>query len=357
MDNSLARMPTLFGDEAQAPEPVLESRCIKDPVGMWYAARLRHGIDDRMWFGLYRESVLAPRWYTCSHRYSDGLGALPLLLTERGLESPPPPDGRCGPAPHWRALWQRRRGNAPRVAIDWLQRDASLAGCAAHEPVSVLLSPEQTGEVDVAARAAGVSSTVWLQWTADRALRRTLARPGSLAGWIFPVNMRGAARSVDAHANHSSGVVLRVPEQYSPRELREQISSLLASDEHWRQWTLLNLGRWLGQPGVNLLYSLSQAAPGAYAGSYSNLGEWNVKGLAGLVGVAPGSPAYPVSAATALCNGRRSLGVRLHPVIGGNRRSAIEYLRCWRELSVGQPAAAEGGATARSGVAPAMASS
>lgn len=351
MDNSLARMPTLFGDDVQAPEPVLTSRRVADPVGMWYAARLRHGIDDRMWFGLYRESVLAPRWYTCSHRHSDGLGALPLLLAERGFQSPPPPEGRCAPPPPWRQLWRRRGARVPRVAIDWLQRDASLAGCAAHEPVSVLLSPEQTAAVDAAAAAAGVSSTIWLQWTADRALRRTLARPGSVTGWIFPVNLRGVARSVDAHANHCSGVMLRLAEEGSPRELREQVSTLLASDEHWRQWMLMNLGRWVGQPGVNLLYTLSQAAPGSFAGSYSNLGEWNVKGLAGLVGVAPGSPAYPVSAATVLCNGRRTLGVRLHPVIGGNRRSAIEYLRCWRELSTEQLAGDAAGATAEAAVA------
>lgn len=339
MESSLARMPTLFGDEVQAPEPALLARRVNDPVGMWYAARLRHGIDDRMWFGLYRESVLAPRWYTCSHRHSDGLGALPLLLAERGFQAASPPAGRCEPMPHWRELWRRRAAAGPQVDIGWQQRDASLAGCAAHDPVSVLLSPEQTGDVDAAARAAGVSTTVWLQWTADRALRQTLARPGSVTGWIFPVNLRGAAQSVDAHANLCSGILLRMPEHCTPLALREQVAERLGSGEHWRQWLLLNLGRWVGQRGVNLAYSLSQAAPGTYAGSYSNLGEWNVKGLAGVVVTAPGSPAYPVSVGTILCNGRRSLAVRLHPVIGGNRRNAIEFLRCWRDLSTRCPGA------------------
>lgn len=333
MDNPLARMPTLFEDEIQAAEPALAARRVRDPVGMWYAARLRHGIDDRIWMGLYRESVLAPRWYTCSHRYSDGLGALPLLLAERGLPAPPPPEGRCRPRPHWRELWRRRGPGGPRVDIGWQQCDPSLAGCAAHEPVSVLLTPEHTGEVEAAAQAAGVSSTLWLQWTADRALRCTLARADSVTGWIFPVNLRGAARAVDAHANHSSGITLRLQGQGSPRDLRDQVVARLSGDEHWRQWDLLNLGRWVGQAGVNLLFSLSQAAPGSHAGSYSNLGEWNVRGLAGIAVTAPGSPAYPVSVGTVVCNGRRSLSARLHPVIGGNRRSAIEFLRAWRELS------------------------
>lgn len=334
MNSSLARMPTLFGDEVQAPEAALKARRIHDPVGMWYAARLRHGIDDRMWFGFYDSSVLAPRWHTCSHRYGDGLGALPLLLRERGFTSPPPPEGRCSPMPDWRTLW-RSRGldSLPRLDLRWRHCDASLTRCPAHDPVSVLLSPEQTVAIEAAAAAAGVSSTIWLQWTADRALRATLVQPGSISAWVFPVNLRGTVRSTDAHANHCSGVTLRLDEDATPLAVREQVSARLSRHEHWRQWLLLNLGRLVGQVGVNVLYRLSRAAPGRFAGSYSNLGEWNVPGLAGIAAAAPGSPGYPVSVGTVLCNGRRSLSCRLHPVIGGSAQRAIEFVKLWRQLS------------------------
>lgn len=328
----------LFGDEGPAPGPVavLKSRAVRDPVGMWYAARARAGIDDRMWFALYEGGARGPRWHTCSHRYADGLGALPLLLQERGYRAAPPPRARPEPMPHWRKLWRlwRESAPAPRLDMRWRFADASLAACPGHAPVVLLLSPAQTAEVDRAAAAAGVSSTVWLQWTADRALRLTLAERDSLAGWVFPVNLRGNVLAPDAYANQCSGLTLRLGADATPSTVRQQISAGFVQQEHWRTWLLLSLGRWVGQLGVNLIYRLSQARPGTYAGSYSNLGEWNVAGLDGMVGVAPGSPAYPVSVATLLCNGRRSLGCRLHPVVGGNAGRAIEFLKQWRELSM-----------------------
>lgn len=325
----------MFDDETHAPVPVLLSRRIADPVGMWYAARARHGIDDRMWFALYEGESRVPHWHTASHRYSDGLGALSLLLAERGFRSAPPPAGRPGTPPGWRELWRGARAERPaRVALRWRWRDPSLAACAAHAPVSVLLSTEQTRAIDAAAAAAGVSPTMWLQWTADRALRATLADPDSVAGWLFPVNLRGSVAAPDAHANQCSGLTLRLGPDSTPPVVRQQVAEGFARHEHWRQWLLLNLGRWLGQRGVNLLYRLSRAAPGAWAGSYSNLGEWNVPGLAGIACTAPGSPAYPVAVGTVLCNGRRSLACRLHPVIGGNARRAIEFLTHWREQSL-----------------------
>ncbi|MGC3943311.1 MAG: hypothetical protein QM762_02045 [Chryseolinea sp.] len=337
---------SLFADEVQggAPVPVLKSRNLHDPVGMWYAARARSGIDDRMWFGLYEGGARAPRWHTCSHRYADGLGALPLLLTERGYRAAPPPRARPEGMPHWRKLWRlwRDAAPAPRLDMRWHFADASLAKCPGHAPVSLLLSAAQTAEVDRAAAVAGVSPTVWLQWTADRALRLTLAGQDSVAGWVFPVNLRGNVHAPDAHANQCSGLTLRLGADATPATVRQQISAGFVQQEHWRTWLLLNIGRWVGQAGINLLYRLSQARPGTFAGSYSNLGEWNVAGLDGVIGIAPGSPAYPVSVGTVLCNGRRSLGCRLHPVVGGNAGRAIEYLLHWRELSmrVGAEAAA-----------------
>lgn len=338
MRNAMPRKDTLFEDEVQAPLAALASRKTRDPVGMWYAARARHGVDDRMWFALYEGESRVPRWHTVSHRHSDGLGALPLLLAERGFRAGPPPQGRPETAPDWRQLWRAQRAAraapVPRIDLRWRWRDPSLAACAAHAPVSVLLSPEQTRAIDAAAAAAGVSTTMWLQWSADRALRSTLAERDSVAGWLFPVNLRGSVPAPDAYANQCSGLTLRLGPDSPPRAVRQQVAERFALLEHWRQWLLLNLGRWVGQAGVNLLYRLSRAAPGAWAGSYSNLGEWNVPGLSGIACTAPGSPAYPVAVGTVLCNGRRTLACRLHPVIGGNARRAIEYLTHWREQSL-----------------------
>lgn len=338
MNISLAESPlAIFDDEATVPGIVAASRQINDPVGMWYAARRRHGHDDRMWLALYGRHRAGPQWHTCSHRYCDGLGALALLLQEQGYASPRPLLGRETRMPDWRTLWRARRAAPDYVDMQWLQLEPSLASCRSHAPVSVLLDVDQTLAIDAAAAAAGVSSTVWLLWTADRALRLTLATPESVAGWVYPVNLRGAVQAADEFANHCSGLVLTLDGRDDAAACKQQIRARFAQHEHWRQWRLLTLGRWVGQHGIDLLYRFAQAAPGRFAGSYSNLGEWNVPGIAGLAVTAPGSPAYPVAVGTVLCNGRRTLACRLHPVIGGNSAGAIEFVKIWRELSLRAP--------------------
>jgi hypothetical protein len=339
MNNSLAGNPlTLFKDEVRAPVVVARSRKVYDPVGMWYAARHRFGYDDRIWFALYEHNRPNPQWHTCLHRNCDGLGAVALTLRERGYGDVHLPQSRETRIPDWRTLWQARRTTPPSVVdMQWRWLEPSLKNCGSHAPVSMLLDTDQTLAIEEAAAAAGVSSTVWLLWTADRALRATLASPDSVSGWIYPVNLRGAVRAADEFANHCSGLVLTLDRDGDAEDCKLQIRERFAHHEHWRQWVLLTLGRWIGQRGINLLYRISQSAPGRYAGSYSNLGEWNVPGIEGLAVTAPGSPAYPVAVGTVLCNGRRTLSCRLHPVIGGNPGCAIEFVKIWREFSVRAP--------------------
>lgn len=336
MNQSLVTPASLFfEDDIRAPQAIAPRRQLPDPVGMWYTARRRHGQDDRMWLALYRGNSQSPQWHTCSHRVCDGLGAISLMLDEAGHGRHLPPAGRPSTAPDPLELWRNRKavaGPAPQMA--WKTLEPALKKCVSHTPVCVLLSLRQTRLIEQAAASMGVSSTVWLLWTADRALRATLAEPGSVTGWVYPVNMRGSVHNVDRYANHCSGLNLTLTRDADPDACKEQIRARFASHEHWRNWLLLTLGRWVGQRGIDLLYRVSQAAPGRFAGSYSNLGEWNVPGLAGLTAVAPGSAAYPVSVGTAVCNGRRTLSCRLHPVIGGDTAHAIEFLKVWREISL-----------------------
>lgn len=329
--NQMAWMPTPAATIAHG----FASRCPDtDLVGMWYAARLRHGIDDRMWFGLYPEGEPNPEWLWLSHRHGDGIGALSYLLAARGLKSPPLPLGRPGTMPPWRELWARRPPlDCPRGRIEWKHLDAAARRMVSHAPVSLLLDRAQTEAVEATARAAGVSSTQWLLWTADRALRSTLAGRDSVLDWVFPVNLRGVVTQSDPLMNHCSGFPVHLAVTTTPGALKAQIAERFARGEHWRSWWLLTLGRHVGQWGVNLLYRLSAGAPGAHAGSYSNLGDWDVPGLHGIAVTAPTSPAYPVSAGTVRCNGRRTLACRLHPVIGGSSGRAIELLTLWRELA------------------------
>jgi hypothetical protein len=306
----------------------------KDYVGMWYEARRRCGIDDLMWFGFYERGESSPEWKRRSHRFSDGIGALSQLLHERGHDCGGLPESRHLDKPGWRELWRLRQPvDAPAVNIKWKHLDAGQRQSQGHTPVSLMLSPEQTRKIEETAAAVGVSSTMWLLWTADRAARSLLTDSGSVMSWVFPVNLRGAVDCGDPHMNHCSGLMVSLAETTAPAELKTQVAARFARYEHWRQWFNLTLGRYIGQLGINILYRLVSGTPGRHTGSYSNLGEWNVPDLDAISCSAPGSPAYPVSVSTVLCNGRRTLACRLHPVIGGSSERAIELLTLWRELS------------------------
>lgn len=337
--NGMARMPpvaSIFSDTVSQPLAAVESRQPRDFVGMWYGARVQQGLDDRMWFGIYEHGRSTPQWHTRSHRFSDGIGGLALLLWEQyGHDCGPLPRGREEKMPHWRAIWAPRKPLRQRAGKPaWRTLEPNLRDCSSHVPVSLLLSVMQSRGIEQRAREAGVSSAVWLLWTADAALRATLTTEDSVNDWIYPVNMRGAVPAEDEFSNQCSGFRLRLSQGQDSLQLKQQITDRFARQEHWQQWILLTLGRWIGQGGINFLCRFLQAKPGRYTGSYSNLGEWNVPGLDGINATAPGSPAYPVAVSTVLCNGRRTLGCRLHPVVGGNPGRAIEFLKQWRRLSL-----------------------
>ena len=310
-----------------------------DYVGMWYTARLKHGVDDRMLFGLYENGAVLPRWYSASHRHYDGLAALAMILQGRGVAFPDGlPKGRDKAQPGWRELWRAGRQplSAPAAKLLWRELAPEREKAEPVMPVPMLLTEAETAAIETAAKAAGVSSTVWLLWTADRAAREVLCLPGAVLPWVYPVSLRGAARCEREGMNHCGGFMVTIADDMDARSVREQITARTARLEHWRQWRLLNLGKLIGQAGVNLVYRLSRGKPGAFAGSYSNLGAWDVPGLEGITASAPGSPAYPICITTAVCNGRRTLAMRVHPVADAAGTGAELVLNRWLRLSLGE---------------------
>ncbi|MFZ5723691.1 MAG: hypothetical protein ACOY33_08515 [Pseudomonadota bacterium] len=308
-----------------------------DPVGLWYRARLADNIDDRMWFGFFDDTG-RPHWQTLSHRHYDGIGALAELFAARGWRIGALPAGR-GRQPVVRPHTPPRPA-APPV---WLDLDPARSGERAQQPpAACLLDRAESAVIDAAARAAGVGTTSWLLWTADRAARGLLVTADSPMPWLFPVNLRGAVAAARPTMNHCSGVGLVLYGEDRAADLQRQTAARLGAGEHWRQWRGLTVGRWIGAGGVRLLYRLLRAAPGRHAGSYSNLGDWPPPGFvaggagepAGLVGVAPGSPGWPVSAATLRWRDRRAFACRLHPVL--DRPGLAEsFLHRWRHFAAG----------------------
>lgn len=348
-------------EPAAAPGTSAAQATIVDTVGMWYVARARHGVGDNNWFGFAtrgndgrgNETEIL-KWQNLPHREADGIGAMTRLLGARGFTGGRTPTGKDNTPPALRDVlagwrrWRKQTRHPERTVIRWRFLDPQRAQLPHDgEPVCVFLGNDDYTHLRQAARAAGVSTTLWLQWTLDRATRQTLAEPDAVLPWVFPVNLRGAVPAASDYANLCSGLGVVLTRETTPAELATQIRDRFAALEHWRQWWLLSLGRWLGQRGVNLVYRLARDKPGSWAGSYSNLGAWPLPGMAqqtvdddaitGAICASPGSPGYPISTGIVEWRGRLALACRVHPVADADGRSASRLLDTWRALACGNP--------------------
>ncbi len=309
-----------------------------DYVGLWYEARLKYGIDDQMLFGIYESGAESPRWYRYSHRFYDGLGALSLLMKTRGLHFPDGlPKGRDTHVPSLLELLRAARKPlaAPSLQIRWKALQPFRETETSHMPVTLLMTPEETARVEQCAKDAGVRSTFWLFWAGDRAAREALFGEGAVMPWLYPANLRGAVRCARDTMNQASAVTVHLADETSPAALREQVTTRLERLEHWRMWFMVNIGKLIGRRGVHWLYRQVATPPGRFAGSYTNLGVWDAPNTDGVICSSPCSHGYPVSLNTILCNGRRALAIRLHPVVAGDGELAARVLRRWKEIVCG----------------------
>lgn len=310
-----------------------------DYVGMWYTARMRAGVDDKMLFGAYKKNKKDLNWYSASHRHYDGLAVVAEKLAPlsgatvaEGL-----PKGRDLAPPNF-TQWLRASQlplDAPAPKVVWRNIAPHLKHEGAPLPESWLFSKDDTQRIEQCASEAGVNSTVWLLWAADRVLRSTVLQPDAVTSWAYPVNLRGATHCERESMNQCGGFMVTISADMSPTDVREQVRLRLMRLEHWLQWWLMSIGRWIGQGGVNLVYQCMRQQPGQFTGSYSNLGSWQIPVLDGFTVAAPCAATYPVSISTVECNGRRSLGVRLHPVVNQDGEMARQVLMLWRQTVLG----------------------
>lgn len=308
-----------------------------DYVGMWYNARLQKGIDDRMLYGVFEQGITTPHWFYAHHRHYDGLAILTeKLLPLYGKPLTQIPRGKDAQAPTFKQWWQAQKIKrvAPQAAVKWRAIFPELATKAVPLPHSFFLTEDDTDRIEFCAKAAGVSSTQWLLWCADQAVRQLLLAEDSVSSWVYPVNLRGATGVERESMNQCGGFMLTIDNDMSALALHEQVRNRMSRLEHWTQWWLMSIGKYIGQSGINFIYRRMNQVPGQHVGSYSNIGAWDVPYMDGLTAAGPCSPAYPISVTTAVCNGRRCLALRIHPVIDADGTQAEKVATLWKSMAL-----------------------
>ncbi|MFT6599632.1 MAG: hypothetical protein ACJATD_000467 [Alloalcanivorax sp.] len=302
-----------------------------DYLGMWYRARARYGVDDRIHFAVIEPDDGGRFDFPVRHREHDGIGGLFHLLRAWNVPQPAMPRSRqTGAPPPWR--WLRRAPVETVPAPRW--RDFSDAGDGGVQ--SVWLDAEPTAALRRRARHAGVSLNTLLLLALNQAVAATLLQAPVAGRWLYPVNMRGAVIRDRDDMNLSSGFYLTVAPEDTPARLDRRVRQALADNRHWLYWYAAQVGRLVGQRGVDWLCGrFLRGAP--HLGSFTSLGEWHLdltqagfspRALVTLCG--PGSPNHPVSNGAMIVNGCLTLSLKLDPVLGADAAVTRTCLEHWR---------------------------
>lgn len=304
-----------------------------DYIGMWYEARARLGVDDRIDFMFEDPGTGKRTSVILRHRDYDGVGGILVSARRMGMTTPQVPTGkRRKPPPFWRR-WQSDPVGRKAEPPQWCHFEAS--GVPTVDPLLQSLTPDQTRALYRYADQQKVSLNSLLLLALHRAVIATLMMEAIPGSWCFPVNMRNAIAIPRQEMNLSSAFYLTVSPDDTPADIDQAIRANLKANVHWRFWHLARIGRFIGQRGVSWLCARMLNGK-AHCGSFSSLGEWQMDFLsAGMAAdtvfccCGPGSPNHPVANGAMVVNGRLNLALRLHPSLGVDQAQAQHCLQHW----------------------------
>lgn len=310
----------------------------KDWVGEWYNLSRERGGNDIANMAHVNLETAEVHWHNFSHAQYDGLGGVAQFLRRQGVPVKDLPQTKFKKAPAWwkrpGILWRALHGQkSPK--FQWKTWRPQLKA-GANELAWLVLSLEETQELQHLVQEQGISQNAWLLAQLNQLIVGELAVAGAQGQWMFPVNMRGAVDNGVDTANHSSAIALLTHAHSSASEIAAQISRKLKRAEHWGNWWVFNSGRLLGRKAMKH-FSQQAEKKSFWFGTFSNMGEWQIQEHlpwqhpCALILAPPGSANYPVGMVLFTWRGRLALSLKIHPSIGGNKDLAQAYLKQLRQ--------------------------
>lgn len=305
--------------------------------------RERYGISDDVYWGWFDPKTKEITWKTWRHAETDGLGGIANILRPLGFPCSPLPVNNDPQLPSWFEIIRASRKfslpKSPKV-VNWKQT-YSYDPSQLHLPEVVYLSREQTNNIKKKAAITGVSAGNLIFSTLSRIIAQRLIEGDTPFYWFIPVNVRGACGIRNEQFNQASGVNIMVhPDSQAPY-WQEQMKLALNSKSHWATWRLANMGKYVGDHGLSLLYKVTSRST-HFAGSCSNMGEWplsdernaEVNDHKVLSVIGPGTANYPINASLLGWNGAYALTLKLHPYICPNQSNIRELADAWHSALI-----------------------
>lgn len=107
------------------------------------------------------------------------------------------------------------------------------------------------------------------------AIRPFLKDPSSAVPWMIPVNIRGKVDCGRDTAVHTSYVGIRVGSEEKVRDIHRNVHAALRSGEHWANWQMYLLGRFITGGMRRALVTTGLGSSQWNLGAFSNLGDWD----------------------------------------------------------------------------------
>lgn len=343
-------MSTLSLLEPQSTRTILPRSSRRDCFYHWFSEVERQGEDTTFRLGRVAGTELAPSWTYLPHHTFDGLGGLAHALRAQGreLSLPALPGPYPGAFQRTCAALRQLARRAPKPLE--FRSQAPTRGDARALSAWALFTGPETDALRARARDHGTSLNAFFLSGLTAAIRPLLAGGPGTVNWIVPVNMRGVDRTLAATDNQASALDISFPVQASAAEIDRIIREQQRRHVHWGVWELL---KWLGAAGPSVVRLVARRELSIRKqGSFSNMGAVRVPPSAldsgrpeWWMAINPVQRARPLGAACLTYNGRLTLTLQAHPVLGLHQSAVQSVLDAWVE-ALQRPASADSTSTA-----------
>lgn len=308
--------------KSRALELSVDSRSTRDYSGQWFQILEEEGEDVGIGVGVvFGDGRVS--WFSRSHRFFDGLGAVAdvcaALDVDAGL-----PTSRVRCPSRLRSLLTAARFSldVPRH-IDWWPRTTPAMTATKATTAQTLLDEAGTAAVVDAARGSGVSVGALLLQRLSTAVAPLLTTPHDAQPWMLPVNLRGHVRAPRPTQNQVGFFTVETKAAQAPTTITQKLAACEDAGEAHATWMLNQIGRVVGLSGVRVALNAARRQGYKNVGNFSNLGilelkprsslvQGDVRGIYFLPPVAR-SQSFAVGVVTVA--GRLSVSAVLHPTV------------------------------------------
>ncbi|HCG77826.1 MAG TPA: hypothetical protein DE015_01265 [Oceanospirillales bacterium] len=312
----------------------------KDYIAMWYHARKPYGITDTIYWGWYDPETNSTDWKTWQHADADGMAGFANILRPMGYPCYPLPVCNETKVPGWREICKAKREfqtEEGRKVVNWKKTYENSQHDALSPEISCF-SEEETTKLNQWCKEHKVSPGSLIYAELSNIVAERMIEGDDPFYWFYPVNVRGATGIQTESFNQVSGVYMLTDPVSTPESWQSQMRQRFKAKQHWANWKLANIGKYVGYAGVKLIYRLTSGKQ-FYMGNCSNMGSWPFPGQDNppkqnnlrLIAVAPGTANYPISATMTEWYGQLTLTLKMHPHICPDQQTVRDISDAWRD--------------------------